>query len=57
MSNVTKVMNLKIMTGQTGLGLSNDKFIHKHILSSKSVLTHDVGPLMVITLVAFDILN
>ena len=26
--------------GQMGLRLSNDKFIHKRILSSKSILTH-----------------
>ena len=37
MSKVTKVMNLRRMMGQTGLTLSNDKFIHKRI---KSILTH-----------------
>ena len=40
MSNVTKVMNLKRMMGQTGLRLSNKKFLHKRILSSESILTH-----------------
>ena len=40
MTNVTKVMNLRRMMGQTRLGLSNNKFIPKHILSSKSMLTN-----------------
>ena len=40
MSNVTKVMNLRRMMGQRRLGLSNDKFIHKRVVSLKSILTH-----------------
>ena len=34
LSNVTKGMNLRRMIGQMGLRLSNDKFVHKRILSS-----------------------
>ena len=40
MSNLTKVINLRRMMGQTGLTLSNNKFTQKGILSSKSFLTY-----------------
>ena len=39
--NVTKVMNVTRMISQTGVRLSNDKFTHKRILSSKTLLTHN----------------
>ena len=34
------VCQTKRMMGQMGLRLSNDKFIHKRILSSQTILTH-----------------
>ena len=33
-------MNLKRTMGKTGLRLSNNKFTHRRMLSSKSLLTH-----------------
>ena len=54
-SNITKVMNLRIMMGQMRLKTVKRQIYTQALLSSKSILP--TIPLMVITLVTFDILD